>query len=239
MVYHRDGTKTPLPSVRFADNGLEIYLDPRHELFLQAGVRLEYQVASEAAAYLHTYYQSLATKHPAEHSITKLTHAILRKCWPEKFSSSEADNELQNLFDSIRMKLADAIEAESNEVYTNLPQEEKAALASALVKKGRDFSELGSLIENGEFVHFLRPRGIVDIFKINPKLFFDGKVWNITYSVIEFQDSVGGSKLQDQIKAEYASLLDIVAVYADKGQCDPREADLIIAACNLLSSKIA
>jgi hypothetical protein len=136
------------------------------------------------------------------------------------------------------LKLADAAAHEGSDVYNNLPKEEKAALSSELVRRGRDMSELAALKENGKFVHFLRPRGVLEVFKINPKLFFDGGVWEITYANIPALQPDGGERLQTQIRTQQGILLEIAAVYSEKGVEDPREAELAKAACNLIAAKI-
>ena len=237
--YHHDGTKVRLPSVTFTINDVEIYIDPCHPLFLQAGIQLEQQVASEAAAYLHVYYKGQSARNPAEHTITKITYDILRESWPEKFSNAGLESELDSLFSSIRMKLADSIGEESSDTYYNLPQEEKSSLASESVKRGRDISELSQLIENGQFIHFLRPKGLLEIFRINPRLFFDKHVWDITFSAIPSIYPDSGERLQFQIKNEYSGLLDIAVMCSEKGAGDPREAALAKAVCALLTAKIA
>ena len=236
--YHMDGSKTQLPSVRFADNDLEIYVDPRHPFFEHAGTSVEQQVAFETSAFLQVYYGSQAAKYPAEHSLTKLAHEVLYKSKPEKYGTGEVDADLDSLFSSLRSKLAEAVVHESGDVYMNLPQEEKTALVSELVRRGRDVSELSLLKGNGQFVHFLRPQGIVAVFRYNPKLFFDGKVWSITYDGIPIIDPVGGERLQAQMRNEHGSLLEIAAIYAAKGADNPREAELARAACKLLWAKL-
>lgn len=237
-AYHSDGSFTQLPSVRFVASDMEIYIDPAHPLFEQAGVAIDQQVAAETSAYLLTYYGSQASKFPVEHSLTKLTHDFLYRYRPEKYSTSEVDTELESLFSSLRSRLADAIGSEGADVYANLPQEEKTALVSELVRQGRDVAELSVLKDNGQFVHFLRPQGIVGVFRYNPKLFFDGKVWTITYADIPKIDAAGGERIQAQIKNEHGSLLEIAAVYAAKGAGNSKEAELARAACRLLFAKL-
>jgi hypothetical protein len=236
--YHSDGSKVRLPCVRFVENEVEIFVDPSHPLFEQAGVSMEQQVASEAAVYLLTYHASQATKYPAEHSLTKLAHEVLLKVWPEKFGTSEVEEELESLFSVLRSRLAEAVKDESADVYANLPQEEKTALVSELVRRGRDVSELSEMKDNGQFVHFIRPQAVLSIFRFNPKLFFDGNVWMITYANIPNIDPAGVTKIQTQIRAEYSSLLEIAALYADKGTENPREADLGKVACKLLLARL-
>lgn len=237
--YHADGTNMQLPSVRFVDTDLEIYIDPKHPLFEQAGVSIDHQVAAETSAYLLAYYGSQASKFPAEHSLTKLTHDFLYRYRPDKYSTAEVETDLESLFSSLRSRLADAFGPESADVYANLPQEEKTALASELVRRGRDVAELSALKDNGQFAHFLRPQGIVAIFRYNPKLFFDGKVWAVTYSDIAKIDAAGAERLQALIRNEYGSLLEITAVYAAKGAGNPKEAELARAACRLLFAKLS
>lgn len=237
--YRNDGTKIRLPSVTFTINDIEIYIDPSHPLFVQAGVQPEQQVASEAAAYLHVYYKGQSARNQAEHTITKITYDVLRECWPGKFSTSGLDAELESLFSAIRLKLADSIGKESLDIYSNLPQEVKTALASESVKRGRDISELSQLIENGQFIHFLRPKGLLEIFRINPRLFFDKHVWDITYAAIPEMYPDGGERLQSQIKNEYLGLLDISIMWSEKGIDDPRKSALVKAVCALLTAKIA
>lgn len=236
--YHSDGSKIQLPSVRFAENELEIYVDPKHPLFEQAGMSVDQQVAFETSAYLQAYYASQSSRYPAEHSLTKLAHEVLFKSRPDKYSTAEVEADLDSLFSSLRSRLADAIANESADVYMNLPQEERTELASELVRRGRDVAELSAMKDSGQFVHFLRPQGIVALFRYNPKHFFDGKVWSITYAEIPVIDPVGGERLQAQIRNEHGSLLEIAAVYAAKGADNPRESELAKAACKLLWAKL-
>jgi len=237
--YRHDGSKIRLPSVTFTINDVEIFIDPSHPLFVQGGVRPELQVASEAAAYLHVYYKGQSAKNAAEHTITKITYDILKESWPGKFNNSGLDFELESLFSAIRMKLADSIGGESADTYSNLSQDEKSSLASESVKRGRDISELSELKESGQFIHFLRPKGLLEIFRINPRLFFDKHVWDITYAEIPVLYPEGGERLQLQIKSEYSALLDIAVMCFDKGVGDPREAALAKAVCELLTAKIS
>ena len=99
-----------IPSVRLIDNDIEIYVDPTHSLFQQAEVSLEEQVSFEAASYLYSYYQSLASN--PEHSISNIASLILGKQWANKFGSSDIDNELSELFVSIKQKLVDSVSDE-------------------------------------------------------------------------------------------------------------------------------
>jgi hypothetical protein len=236
--YHKDGSKHRLPSVRFIEGEVDLFIDPSHPFFEQAGVSRESQVAAEVASYLLSLHGAVAAKYPTEHSLTKLMHEILAKAWPDAFNTSGTEADLNSLFAAIRLRLLEAVKPESEDVYGNLSQEEKTALASDMVSKGRDMSEIAQLKQTGQFVHFLRPQAIVDIYRYNPKLFFDGNVWNTTYALIPSIDPTGGSKIQEQIREEHGSLMEIAAIYADKGAGSPREADLAKAACRLLLDRL-
>ncbi len=231
--YHSDGTKAELPSVRFTDNELTIYIDPKHVLFEHGRVSPEQHVAYEIANYLYQYHLNLASKNPAEHSISKIAHEILRQCWPLK-----QEAELDRLFESIRRKLADAASDEGSDVYLNLSQDERTALASELIRNGRDVSELAQMKADGTFLLFLRPKGVVEVFSLFPKLFFDGNVWNVMYAELVNQYPEGSERLQGQIRNEYRSLLEIAAIYSEKKVGDPREAEIARAACRLLEAKM-
>jgi hypothetical protein len=236
IKHDADGHNHRLPSVRLIDHDIEIYADPRHPLFQEAGVSLEEHVAFEVASYLYSYYQTLA-QHP-DHSISNLAYAILYKHWGSKFGTREVESELLELFASIRQKLEQSVGGESADVYANLSQDEQVALASDMVRRGHDLGELGRLKDNGKFVFFLRPQGILEIFRINPRLFFDGSVLKVTYSDVGAFQADGGAQLQAQIRREYGSLLEIAAVYHEKGVRDTREAAIAQAACRLLSDKL-
>ena len=238
FTYRSDGSKARLPSVRFTDNEIEIFIDPEHPYFQQAGVSLEQQVAAEVGFYLHHYHSNQLTKYPAEHTLTKLSYDVLAKAWPEKLSTSEVDDELEALFTAIRTRLSKAAEDESGDIYSNLPQDEKTALVSELVRISRDVSELSEMKDNGQFIHFIRPQAVLSIFRLNPKLFFDGNVWSITYNSIPNLDSAGVAKVQSQIRSEHGCLLEIAALYAEKGAENPREAELARAAIKLLLGRL-
>lgn len=237
-TYHNDGNKVRLPSVRFVDNEIEIFIDPEHPYFQQAGVTPVQQVSAEVAFYLHQYHGNQATKFPAEHTLTKLSYDILNKVWPEKLSTSEVEDDLEALFTAIRTRLAKAAKDESADIYSNLPQDEKTALVSELVRIGRDVSELSEMKDNGQFIHFVRPQAILSIYRQNPKLFFDGNVWTITYNNIPNLDTTGVTKVQNQIRSEHGCLLEIAALYAEKGAENPREAELARSAIKLLLGRL-
>jgi hypothetical protein len=238
VCYRKDGTKQNLPLVRFVGNEIELYFDPNHHYFSQSTSSLEQQVATEIAMYLTTYYASQVARNPAFYSVANFTHQILRKYWPEKFSAAGTEAELEELFSSIKQKLVDTIGTESAEVYDNLPQEEKSFLASELVRRGRDVSELSDIKTTGHFLLFLRPSALVSIFRANPKLFFDGKVWSVTYASIPQLQPEAGERLQAQLKSHYLALLDIVAIYAERRTDNAGELELARAACKLLWTRM-
>lgn len=100
-------------------------------------------------------------------------------------------------------------------------------------------AELSSLIQNGDFIHFLRPRGVLEIFKRSPRLFFDGRVWETTYDQIPSLHPEDAEKLKSQIRTQKCLLLELAAAISEKGIQDSREAELAKATCNLLFSKIS
>ena len=226
-----------IPSVRLIDNDIEIYVDPTHSLFQQAEVSLEEQVSFEAASYLYSYYQSLASN--PEHSISNIASLILGKQWANKFGSSDIDNELSELFVSIKQKLVDSVSDEGADVYLNLSREEQTELVSEMVRCGHDLAELPRIRDSGEFVLFLGPKGLLEVFRVNPRLFFDGKVWDVTYSNFHELPAAGDGPVQAQIRREYGSLFEIAAVYHEKGVRDSREGAIARAACRLLSDKMS
>lgn len=230
------GRKTHIPSVRFVENDIHIFIDAEHELFQQGGVALEEQVAYECAGYLFAYYQSLAGN-PA-HSLTSLAYSILAKHWPERLGTTGIEDRLEALFETVRSRLAQTIGGASSEVYANLSQEEQLAVASEMLRCGHDITELAAFKESGRFAFFLRPKGLLDAFKFDPALFFDGRVWNVTFSIMSGVSRDDCSRLQSQIKREYAGLLEIAAVYSEKGVRDAREVAIALAACNLLSDRL-
>lgn len=231
------GEVTRIPSVRIIDNDIEIYIDPTHQLFQHAEVSFEEQVSFESASYLYTYYQSLASN--PEHSISNIASLILAKHWPQKFGTTEVDDELAELFEFIRQKLVVSVSDEGADVYLNLSREEQNVLVSEMVRCGHDLAELPRIRDSGEFIRFLGPRGLLEVFKINPKLFFDGNVWNVTYTNIHELPLEGDGLVQAQIRREYGSLFEIAAVYYEKGVRDSRESAIASAACRLLSAKMS
>lgn len=237
--YRSNGNKVRLPIVRFIEEDFCIYIDPSHPLFEHARVSLAHEVAYEIASYLYAYYNAIATKNPAEHSLTKIANDILHKYWTSQFEISDIQTEMDNLFQVVILKLASSIGSESAELYSNLSREEKAALSSELVRRGRDIAELSSLIQNGDFIHFLRPRCVLEIFKHSPRLFFDGRVWETTYDQIAVLQPEDAENLQSQIRTQKGLLLELAAEISERGVQDPREAELAKAACNLLFSKIS
>lgn len=236
IKYNASGASCSLPSVRLIDSDIEIYIDPTHPLFDQTEVTLEEQVAFESAGYLYTYYQSLASN--PEHSISNLASQILSKFYRGRFGSSDTETDLAELFDSIRQKLSASIGNEGADVYLNLSKEEQTSVVSEIVKAGHDLSELPKIRDSGHFVLFLRAKGLIEVFRIYPKLFFDGNVWDITYANFRELSSDGDGAIQAQIRREYGSLLEIAAVYLEKGVRDSHESAIAKAAGRLLAAKI-
>lgn len=236
IKYDRSGSSRSLPSVRIIDSDIEIYIDPSHPLFEKSEVALDEQVSFEAAGYLYTYYQSLASN--PEHSISNLASQILSKFYRNSLGSSDVENELGELFNSVRQKLSVSIGNEGADVYLNLSKGEQTSIVSEIVKAGHDLAELPKIRDSGNFVLFLRAQGLIEVFKIYPKLFFDGNVWDITYANFREFSSDGDGAIQAQIRREYGSLLEIAAVYLEKGVRDSHESAIAKAASRLLSAKI-
>jgi hypothetical protein len=237
IKYDLSGASRRIPSVRLIDSDIEIYIDPSHPLFEQSEVTLEEQISFEAAGYLYTYYQSLASN--PEHSISSLASQILLKFFRSNLGLSDIENELSELFSSIRHKLSVAVGSEGADVYLNLSKDEQTSLVSEIVKSGHDLAELPKIRDSGQFVLFLGAKGLIEIFKIYPKLFFDGKVWNVTYSNFRELSNDGDGAIQAQIRREYGSLLEVASIYLEKGARDSHECAIAKAACRLLAAKIS
>ena len=236
-----DGSKTRLPSIRiFHDNGLFIFIDKGHALFQSVRLQPHIVVAMEAGAYIFEMNRELLGRFSHSHSLSKLTHDILEKVWKDEifFTAEQTLDKALDLVTTIKEGLAETLGPDSKIVFDSMEASDKEAVAKALVRNGHDLAKIKTFSEDGSFVMFLPFSSIINIFKSDPELFFDGNVWNVSFTEDMGLELPLLQKLQYEIRQGYLTALETVSLFIERQTTDPIESQMAVASITYLQQKL-
>ena len=94
-----------------------------------------------------------------------------------------------------------------------MPEGQKKAMVDNMLNQSADISRLGDMKESGAFLLYIDEDGITDIFKRYPHIFFDGGIWDVSYS--SSAELTGNILQQAQIRIRniYLNCLNDIANY--------------------------
>ncbi len=242
-AYRPEGKKERLPAVRqMHEHDLFVFMDSTHPLFRAARIRLQTIIATEAALYIYEMNRALLSRYPHEHNVTKLMNDILDKGWKAELflSADQALDRARDLLTAIKDRLAASVGEDSAEVYQGLDRSDKELLAKTLVHNGHDLTAIKEFSENGTFVLFLPFSSLVNVFKSRADLFFDGNVWDVSFSRTGDLELELGllSTVQGVVRQGYLNALETVLLFSDRKPNDPAECEMAIAAISYLRQKL-
>ena len=167
-----------VPIVSFRDAGsIQVYLDEKHPLFVDLGIRPEVVVAFEMAQYEYELNAHLLGN--KSHTLPTLAEQVLRERWQESLAETpEAVRaSVQELFDSISASLHGSDRAD--DFYGELEEQEQLQLVQGIIAAGLSLTELERIRSSGDYLAYVGPSSLTAYFRRYPDAWF-GRVWSDT-----------------------------------------------------------
>ncbi|MFW5498393.1 MULTISPECIES: ATP-binding protein [unclassified Maridesulfovibrio] len=204
-------SSTAIPAVTFKSDKIQVFLDSKHPLFKSLGIKPEEIVTGEVAHYIHASTTRLSSgTFNAQHSLSNIKWNILNKYWAETLSKTPESvrEDVSDFFTEIKIQLARIFHKDSPDIFNNLTETDKKNLAINIVEEGEDIAALSEFKENGKFLLFISPSTIVDIFRQNSPRFFDGEIWDESYSTVADVPGEVMEMIQTELKRTYLNCLE-------------------------------
>ena len=164
----------PVPLVTVREEELEVFLDPRHELFANYDVKPEVVVATEVAHFIYMQNQRLAGSHHGEHSVAAISAAIVTRYYGRSLdlSAEGLREEISEVTTNLRRRLAESLPPRSGEdLYESLSESDQEAFARNLLASGRPLTEATAVVASGEFIDLVEASALVRLFQFKPDSF--------------------------------------------------------------------
>lgn len=176
-----------IPLISFKGENFDIFIDVTHPLFRTYGIQPEQIIASEIAVYIYDLNRRLSgQQYQGYHTLTYIQWAIVQKYWGEKLEDSpnKVKEDVKQFFAQLREFLSHEMATYANDIYNSLSEQQIEYLILNLLKNGYDLSKLNEIKQSGSYLNYVDDETLIEIFKRNPDLFFDGKYWNDPYSTL-------------------------------------------------------
>jgi hypothetical protein len=230
-----NGAVVPLVTYR-SPGKLEIFIDLSHRLFQKFGLRPEVTIASEAAQYLYDLHSSSLSRNKA-HALGNLMDTILAARWQETLSVTPTDvkREVERLLAEIKERLIGLPQV--SEFYNELEPASQRALADNLISSGVDLVNLAKMKETGEFVRYVPPSIVQQLFRQGHAAWF-GKVWGEKLPGDEFGEPIG-RMMRDEFVSKYQRCLEDCISFLSYQRPEPLIVTRARASCDYLTAKLA
>ncbi|PKN79205.1 MAG: hypothetical protein CVU48_05950 [Candidatus Cloacimonetes bacterium HGW-Cloacimonetes-1] len=212
-----------LPIIAFISDSIEIFIDFQHRIFKSFSVGPEVFIAAEVASYLHTYYGSLSGhSNQKAHSTANLMFQLISKYYTDSLSETpeQLREGIKALFGEIRQKMTYVFTDIAADIFTNLTDTEKRAMLENMVANQIDVTLMQKYKESGQFLLYLAPTSIVEIFKTFPYKFFDKYVWNVPYGSVADIPESALDQMRESLKKTYQNCLEDCASYIGTNVAD-------------------
>ncbi|MGO4548297.1 ATP-binding protein [Paenibacillus sp. 2TAB23] len=208
--------KDGVPLITFKGEEIDIYLDKTHKVFKSFRIRPEQMIAAEVALYIYDMNRRLSGKqYQGQHTLSNIEWLILNSRWSDKLEDSpeKIREDIIMFFAQLKEKLPTLIKEMAVDIFNEMTEEQKKAMVDNMLNQSVDISQLGKMKDNGAFLLYVDEDGITDIFKKYPFIFFDGGVWDISYS--NSVELTGTILLQAQVRIRniYLNCLNDIANY--------------------------
>jgi hypothetical protein len=181
----REGTA--LPSITFKGEGLKVFIDRKHPLFVEYQQHAEMIISMEIAKYLqdaNARYMSGEIAHLW--SLPTMCWQIARAYWQARLSidPEQTRDRVEEFFNHLRETMTDLLHDRGEEIYASMPPPQQGQLIQRLVQNGFDARELLELVKSCRFLEFIDNRFTADLIAKYPERFFDGNLWTEAYEDI-------------------------------------------------------
>lgn len=193
--------KEGIPLITFKDEEINVFIDKTHKVFKSFRIRTEQMIAAEIALYIYDTNRRLSVKQfQGQHTLSNIEWQILNSRWAEKLEDSpeKIREDTISFVAQLKEKLPGLLKELAVDIFNELTEEQKKSLIDNMLNHGVDISQLGEMKENGIFLLYIDEEALVDIFRKYPHVFFDGGIWDVSYS--HSSELAGNILLQAQIR---------------------------------------
>jgi hypothetical protein len=210
------GGCTHIPAIIQKGEVIEVFFDKQHKLFKSFGINLAQIAASELANYILVQHNKLAGN--PEHTLSNLQWKFMHKYWEDELSESseKVKEDVSRLFTDLKNRAREMIGEEAPGFYDELSENNQKLLVDNMLESGENPTALGEMKQTGAYLDFVSPWVMIDLLKKEPAKFFDGNVWDISYSSMPPEIPVEKiSEIKDQTLKCYLNCLEDCARYSE------------------------
>jgi hypothetical protein len=246
-VYVTKGGITPIfgseavPLLSFRGEKIEVFIDQAHFLFRAYRSRPELLIATEVAQMIYDQHRSLLR--PSLYGLHSLSVLITKVL--SRYADSIEDSveriraDISAFFDVVKGRLATVIGSRSVDLYTNLTEDDQRSLAANIISGGQDISHLAEWKLTGEYLAFVSPSTIVKVFDEFPELFFDGSIWDVSFTQIADLGDPVLAEVREELAAKYRNCLEDCAAFLRYHMPETLTASRARASVDYLMQKMA
>lgn len=233
-------TQKRFPLITFkSTDSIRIFIDATHPMNSACSVPIEEMVATETAAMIYDIYRTLS-RFP-EHTISNISWQILNKYWMSRVevSMTTMKDSCEELLIKIKDKISEEISSEDSSIlFEDLSKEQSRDFITNLLADRKDISIVGEIKKNGAFLRYVPDDFVLQVYDYSPDLFFNGKVWDLSYNV-ENPDlnSEILKETYSRIYKEYRNSIETIVLFAQYVSQDPNTLRKVEAAVRFLNSK--
>lgn len=233
--------KEGIPLIAIKGEEIDIYLDKNHKVFKSFRIRSEQLIAAEVALYIYDMNRRLSGKqYQGQHTLSNIEWQILNSRWSDKLEDSpeKIREEISVFFTQLKGKLPELLKEMAVDIFNEMPEEQKKAMVDNMLNQSADISQLGDMKVSGAFLLYINEDGITDIFKKYPNVFFDGGLWDISYSSsVELTGNIL-IQAQTRIRNIHLNCLNDIANYIKYRSSEPGIAQKTRLSLDFLQQKV-
>ncbi|MCB5287744.1 MAG: zinc ribbon domain-containing protein, partial [Candidatus Cloacimonetes bacterium] len=233
--------KDKLPLTTSIEESIEIFIDSQHAILKSYSIVPEILIASEVAHYLHTYNGSVSghSNHKA-HTVSNLMAQIISKYYSDSMESSpeKLRESIQAMFSEIKQKMTYTFTDIVAEIFDNLSDIEKKMMLDDMIANQIDVALMKKYKDTGQFLLYIAPISVVNVFKAYPYRFFDKAIWSIPYSTVPDIPESALDQMRESLKSTYQNCLEDCASYITVNLTNPLLTKRTVISLNILLKDI-
>lgn len=181
----------------------EFFVNPEHEIFRSATMTLLDGLLAEVAWSAMDFSRSAAPTASFAAILASLRekYAGINKLDPVALAS-EANMALTGIARSLSRNVGPD---DSRALFNELTSAEQVIVRHQMATRSAPNPQ--ETINEGRFLEFAPRKTLLKFFERHPELFFDGRYWDATYSVLDYGDAAATEEARLQVVRYYSSLL--------------------------------
>lgn len=210
-----DQVNMPLISMKSIGH-IDVFVDKMHRIFRTCSVRPEEMIAAEIAMFIYDTNRTLSGN--KAHNLSSLTWKTIEKGWLEAIEENPEKilGEIHTFVEHTKARLSEILGADAESLFEEMTAEQQREMAGNIINVGIDVARLGDMRQSGQYLCYVPASFIMSLLERIPQSFFNGGVWDITYSkappVILSEEVT--KYAQQRIQKSYTNCLDDLIMFA-------------------------